>query len=97
MIMCPCGIINSIKFNVRAESPRDYCDMLLSFNPWSILGPNVYILAVFIFLALNVPVSLRANCMKFCSYSFFILIYLIPKSCLLEVYRIGDMHYTDTC
>lgn len=39
MIMCPCGIIISIKFNVRAESPRDYCDMLLSFKHF----PNVVI------------------------------------------------------
>ncbi|KAK0151944.1 HMG domain-containing protein 3 [Merluccius polli] len=37
VIMCPCGIINSIKFNVRAESPRDYCDMLLSFKHFPIV------------------------------------------------------------
>ena len=30
--MCPCGIVNSVKFNLRAESPRDYADMLLSFK-----------------------------------------------------------------
>nr|XP_054591904.1 HMG domain-containing protein 3-like [Nothobranchius furzeri]XP_054592254.1 HMG domain-containing protein 3-like [Nothobranchius furzeri] len=39
VIMCPCGIVNSMKFNVRAESPRDYCDMLLSFKHF----PNVVI------------------------------------------------------
>nr|XP_054587210.1 uncharacterized protein LOC129152938 [Nothobranchius furzeri]XP_054587211.1 uncharacterized protein LOC129152938 [Nothobranchius furzeri]XP_054587212.1 uncharacterized protein LOC129152938 [Nothobranchius furzeri] len=32
VIMCPCGIMNSITLNVRAESTRDYCDMLLSFK-----------------------------------------------------------------
>ena len=30
--MCPCGIVNSVKFNIRAESPRDYTDMLLAFK-----------------------------------------------------------------
>lgn len=39
MIMCPCGIINSIKFNVRAAGPRDYLDKLLSFKHF----PNVVI------------------------------------------------------
>ena len=35
--MCPCGIVNAVKFNLRAESPRDYADMLLSFRHF----PNV--------------------------------------------------------
>ncbi|XDV41978.1 hypothetical protein PO909_010746 [Leuciscus waleckii] len=39
VIMCPCGIVNSVKFNIRAESPRDYADMLLSFKHF----PNVVI------------------------------------------------------
>ncbi|XP_073341926.1 uncharacterized protein [Pagrus major] len=39
VIMCPCGIVNSVKFNIRAESPRDYTDMLLSFKHF----PNVVI------------------------------------------------------
>ncbi|KAK1900237.1 HMG domain containing protein 3 [Dissostichus eleginoides] len=39
VIMCPCGIVNAVKFNVRAESPRDYADMLLSFKHM----PNVAI------------------------------------------------------
>lgn len=30
--MCPCGIVSSVKFNLRAENPRDYADMLLSFK-----------------------------------------------------------------
>ena len=37
VIMCPCGIVNAVKFNLRAESPRDYADMLLSFRHF----PNV--------------------------------------------------------
>lgn len=37
--MCPCGIVNSVKFNIRAESPRDYADMLLSFQHF----PNIVI------------------------------------------------------
>ncbi|XP_076843551.1 uncharacterized protein LOC143488617 isoform X2 [Brachyhypopomus gauderio] len=36
-IMCPCGIVYSVKFNMRAESPRDYMDLLLS---WKYM-PNV--------------------------------------------------------
>lgn len=39
VIMCPCGIVNSVKFNIRAESPRDYTDMLLSFKHF----PNIVI------------------------------------------------------
>ncbi|XP_065132856.1 uncharacterized protein [Paramisgurnus dabryanus] len=39
VIMCPCGIVYSIKCNIRAESPRDFTDMLLS---WKYL-PNVVI------------------------------------------------------
>lgn len=35
--MCPHGIVYSLKFNMRAESPRDFTDMLLS---WKHL-PNV--------------------------------------------------------
>ncbi|XP_042631818.1 uncharacterized protein LOC122148710 [Cyprinus carpio] len=31
-IMCPCGIVYSLKFNLRAESPRDYMDMLMSWQ-----------------------------------------------------------------
>lgn len=37
--MCPCGVVNSIKVLVRAESPRDFTDILLS---WKHL-PNVTI------------------------------------------------------
>uniref|UniRef100_A0A3B3BZI3 Uncharacterized LOC112141289 n=1 Tax=Oryzias melastigma TaxID=30732 RepID=A0A3B3BZI3_ORYME len=39
VIMCPHGIVYSVKFNLRAESPRDYADLLLS---WKHL-PNVCI------------------------------------------------------
>ncbi|XP_076142606.1 uncharacterized protein LOC143124790 [Alosa pseudoharengus] len=39
VIMCPCGVVNSVKYNLRAESPRDYADMLLSFKHF----PNVVI------------------------------------------------------
>lgn len=39
MIMCPCGIVYSLKCNLRAESPRDFADLLLS---WKHL-PNVII------------------------------------------------------
>ncbi|XP_049337255.1 uncharacterized protein LOC103031382 [Astyanax mexicanus] len=31
-IMCPCGVVYSLKFNMRAESPRDYMDLLLSWK-----------------------------------------------------------------
>lgn len=37
--LCPRGIVNAVKFNIRAESPRDYADMLLSFKHL----PNVVI------------------------------------------------------
>ena len=30
--MCPCGIVYSIKVNLRAESPRDFMDLLLSWK-----------------------------------------------------------------
>ncbi|XP_058628959.1 uncharacterized protein LOC131538827 [Onychostoma macrolepis] len=30
--MCPCGIVYSLKFNLRAESPRDYMDLLMSLQ-----------------------------------------------------------------
>lgn len=30
--MCPCGIVYSLKFNLRAESPRDYMDLLMSWQ-----------------------------------------------------------------
>ncbi|XP_077365645.1 uncharacterized protein LOC144009664 [Festucalex cinctus] len=39
VIMCPCGIVIAVKFNIRAESPRDYADMLLSFKHF----PNIVI------------------------------------------------------
>ncbi len=38
-VMCPSGGVYSLKFNMRAESPRDYIDSLLS---WQHL-PNVTI------------------------------------------------------
>lgn len=31
-IMCPCGIVYSIKCNIREESPRDFTDLLLSWK-----------------------------------------------------------------
>lgn len=37
--MCPCGQVFSLKFNIRAESPRDFTDLLLS---WKCM-PNVCI------------------------------------------------------
>ncbi|CAL9704226.1 unnamed protein product [Knipowitschia caucasica] len=39
VIMCPCGQVLSLKFNIRAESPRDFTDLLLS---WKHL-PNICI------------------------------------------------------
>ncbi|KAI7802115.1 hypothetical protein IRJ41_000508, partial [Triplophysa rosa] len=39
VVMCPCGVVYSIKFNLRAESPRDYADMLLSWKHF----PNIAI------------------------------------------------------
>ncbi len=32
MILCPHGVVYSIKFNLRAESPRDFADLLLSWR-----------------------------------------------------------------
>lgn len=37
MITCPCGIVYSVKFNLRSESPRDFVDLLLSWKHF----PNV--------------------------------------------------------
>lgn len=37
VITCPCGIVYSVKFNLRAESPRDFVDLLLSWKHF----PNV--------------------------------------------------------
>lgn len=37
--MCPCAVVYSIKFNLRAESPRDYADILLSWKHF----PNIAI------------------------------------------------------
>ncbi|XP_077093825.1 uncharacterized protein LOC143745597 isoform X1 [Siphateles boraxobius] len=31
-IMCPCGVVYSLKFLIRAESPRDYAGLLLSWK-----------------------------------------------------------------
>ncbi|KAL7381327.1 hypothetical protein ABVT39_004092 [Epinephelus coioides] len=31
-LMCPCGQVVSLKFNIRAESPRDFTDLLLSWK-----------------------------------------------------------------
>uniref|UniRef100_A0A9J7Y4U2 SAP domain-containing protein n=1 Tax=Cyprinus carpio carpio TaxID=630221 RepID=A0A9J7Y4U2_CYPCA len=39
VIMCPCGIVYSIKCNLQAESPRDFADLLLSWKHM----PNVII------------------------------------------------------
>ncbi|CAM4428730.1 unnamed protein product [Leuciscus chuanchicus] len=39
VIMCPCGIVYSIKCNLRAENPRDFADLLLSWKHM----PNVII------------------------------------------------------
>lgn len=38
-IMCPCGIVYSLKCNLRAESPRDFADLLLSWQHM----PNVIV------------------------------------------------------
>lgn len=32
VITCPCGVVYSVKCNIRAESPRDYADLLLSWK-----------------------------------------------------------------
>ncbi|XP_034082908.1 uncharacterized protein LOC117553198 isoform X3 [Gymnodraco acuticeps] len=37
--LCPCVLVNAVKFNIRAESPRDYADLLLSFLHF----PNVVV------------------------------------------------------
>ncbi|XP_051816802.1 uncharacterized protein LOC110966392 isoform X2 [Acanthochromis polyacanthus] len=37
VITCPCGVVYSLKFNLRAESPRDFVDLLLSWKDF----PNV--------------------------------------------------------
>ncbi|XP_057215299.1 uncharacterized protein LOC130569587 isoform X1 [Triplophysa rosa] len=39
VIMCPCGIVYSVKFNLRAESPCDFADLLLSWKHF----PNITI------------------------------------------------------
>lgn len=39
VIMCPCGIVYIVKCSLRAESPRDFADMLLSWKHM----PNVVI------------------------------------------------------
>ncbi|XP_058639161.1 uncharacterized protein LOC131544754 isoform X2 [Onychostoma macrolepis] len=39
VITCPCGVVYSLKFLIRAESPRDYADCLLSFKHF----PNINI------------------------------------------------------
>ncbi|XP_023135242.1 uncharacterized protein LOC111574730 isoform X2 [Amphiprion ocellaris] len=39
VITCPCGVVYSIKGNIRAESPRDFADILLS---WTHM-PNIVI------------------------------------------------------
>ncbi|XP_078790335.1 HMG domain-containing protein 3-like [Oryzias latipes] len=39
VITCPCGVVYSVKFNLRAESPRDFVDMLLSWKHF----PNVVV------------------------------------------------------
>lgn len=37
VITCPCGVVYSLKFNLRAESPRDSLDLLLSWKHF----PNI--------------------------------------------------------
>lgn len=37
VVTCPCGVVYGIKFNIRAESPRDFTDLLLSMKHF----PNV--------------------------------------------------------
>lgn len=39
MIMCPCGVVYSLRNNLRAESPQDFADLLLSWKHM----PNVII------------------------------------------------------
>ncbi|XP_049339463.1 uncharacterized protein LOC125804568 [Astyanax mexicanus] len=37
VVTCPCAVVYSVKFNIRAESPRDFADLLLSMKHF----PNV--------------------------------------------------------
>ena len=37
MVTCPCAVVYGVKFNLRAESPRDFADLLLSMKHF----PNV--------------------------------------------------------
>ncbi|XP_077406092.1 uncharacterized protein LOC144037980 isoform X2 [Vanacampus margaritifer] len=37
VITCPCGVVYSVKFNLPAETPRDFADLLLSWKHF----PNV--------------------------------------------------------
>ncbi|KAM9700009.1 HMG domain-containing protein 3-like [Menidia menidia] len=37
VVTCPCAVVYAVKFNIRAESPRDYADILLSFKHF----PNI--------------------------------------------------------
>lgn len=37
MVTCPCAVVYGVKFNIRAESPRDFTDLLLSMKHF----PNV--------------------------------------------------------
>lgn len=39
VVLCPHGIVYSLKFNIRAESPRDFADLLLSWQHF----PNICI------------------------------------------------------
>lgn len=39
VIMCPCGVVYSLKCNLRAESPRDFVDLLFSWKHM----PNIII------------------------------------------------------
>lgn len=39
IVLCPHGVVYSLKFNLRAESPRDFVDLLLSWQHM----PNVTI------------------------------------------------------
>lgn len=39
MIVCPCGVVYSLRNNLRAESPQDFADLLLSWKHM----PNVII------------------------------------------------------
>lgn len=49
MITCPCGIVYSVKFNLRTESPRDFVDLLLSWKHF----PNVTVCGYASALALH--------------------------------------------